>query len=256
MVESYVLRGTKLASMALQTFLATYGQIARLLPYVHTKAEEGARQVWDLHRRHGQEIVSVLNAEFAQNNLEGVQPNSLRAMFKPSSAAESIVVDASETEPSASEQAGTDHHDYRWEAICFAIDAVRRKIVFANGIEVSGKSYALIATLAEQFSSDREKGLLPENHSFIGSERLSAKLQIEPPTLRKALSRTRASIRQKYLVATGRRIEDNDIIETREWKGYRLNPYLVPVNVSQLQSKPARMSQVSPSNVTSSRTEH
>jgi len=48
----------------------------------------------------------------------------------------------------------------------------------------------------------------------------------------------------------------DDIIENQEWKGYRLNPYLVLVNPSQLRGAPSRLSHVSSQMVTSPNVGH
>ncbi len=49
----------------------------------------------------------------------------------------------------------------------------------------------------------------------------------------------------------GRQLDAADIIENQEWKGYRLNPYLLLVKATQLRESAAPMSQVSAEDVTS-----
>ncbi len=76
MVESYVVRAQKLATMSEQTFLASYGQVFRALPYLPGSPEENVRQIYELHRRHGQEVIQTVDREL-KNNASLVQTLSL-----------------------------------------------------------------------------------------------------------------------------------------------------------------------------------
>ena len=67
MAESYVLHALKLASMSEQTFLNSFGQIFRVLPYLPGSPDENAARLHDLHRRHGQTVEAVINRELAHH---------------------------------------------------------------------------------------------------------------------------------------------------------------------------------------------
>jgi hypothetical protein len=47
MVESYVVRAQKLATMSEQTFLASYGQVFRALPYLVGSPEDNVRRIYE-----------------------------------------------------------------------------------------------------------------------------------------------------------------------------------------------------------------
>jgi hypothetical protein len=67
MVESYVVRAQKLATMSEQTFLASYRQVFRALPYLPGSPEDNVRQIYELHRRHGQQVIQVVDRELKNN---------------------------------------------------------------------------------------------------------------------------------------------------------------------------------------------
>lgn len=62
--------------MSEQTFLASYGQVFRALPYLPGSPEENVRQIYELHRRHGQEVIQTVDREL-KNNASLVQTLSL-----------------------------------------------------------------------------------------------------------------------------------------------------------------------------------
>ena len=53
--------------MSEQTFLNSFGQIFRVLPYLPGSPEENAARLHDLHRRHGQTVEAVINRELAHH---------------------------------------------------------------------------------------------------------------------------------------------------------------------------------------------
>ena len=67
MAKSYVLHALKLASMSEQTFLNSFGQIFRVLPYLPGSPEENAGRLHDLHRRHGELVETVINRELSHH---------------------------------------------------------------------------------------------------------------------------------------------------------------------------------------------
>jgi 7-cyano-7-deazaguanine synthase in queuosine biosynthesis len=106
MVESYVLRAQKLATMSEQAFYATYGQVFRALPYLPGSQDDNARRIHDLHRRHGKEVVEVVDREL-KNNASLVQAlalpdTSLLAMILSPIAKQPAYADPIESEEPAS----------------------------------------------------------------------------------------------------------------------------------------------------------
>jgi hypothetical protein len=49
------------------TFLASYGQVFRALPYLPGSPEDNVRQIYELHRRHGQQVIQIVDRELKNN---------------------------------------------------------------------------------------------------------------------------------------------------------------------------------------------
>jgi hypothetical protein len=75
LVECYVVRAQKLATMSEQAFLANYGQVFRSLSSLPGAPEENARQIYQLHRLYGQQVIYVVDRE------TGSGPVSSRDIF-------------------------------------------------------------------------------------------------------------------------------------------------------------------------------
>jgi hypothetical protein len=254
MMEGFVLRAQKLATMSQQTFVASYGQIFRAVERLADPPDESVAKIWNLHRRHGVEVVAVVDDEIRSRaslaETLDLPANCLLAMVLSPIAKQPSYTDPVEAEPTASEQAGADLHEYKWERIQFAVDPHARKVVFQDGLEMGGSVHELIEILAKNFEADIDAGTFPEQHSFVSASALAKNLNIEEASLRKRISRARKAFAEGFLEKINRQIVADDIIQNQEWKGYRLNPYLVLLKPSQLRRQPSRMSQLRPRVVT------
>jgi 7-cyano-7-deazaguanine synthase in queuosine biosynthesis len=255
MIESFVVRAQKLATMSEQAFVASYGQIFRVLPYLEGSADQNVKKIWDLHRRHGQEIVSVVDAEL-QNTASLDQAlarpsNSLLSMIVSPIAKQPDYEDPVESEPTAAEQAAADVHDYASKQIAIAVDADAAKVVFRGGIEMGGSIYELVAALCPEFEEDLNTGTFRDQYRFVPAAVLAKRLQINPPSLRQCVSRARRKIERSFLAKFDLQLDADDVIQNKEWKGYRLNPYLLLVKPTQLREQSQAVSQVGAANVTS-----
>jgi hypothetical protein len=255
MIESYVIRAQKLATMTQQAFIATYGQIFRAVPYLSGSTDANVRKIWDLHRRHGREVISVIDQELQNRanfaDVTDLPPRSLLAMVVWPIATQPDYADPVEVEPSAPAQAAADTRDYKVTPIPFAIDESARKVLFHCGIEFGGGIYDLIASLAEQFETDLRAGIFRDQYHFVKARILAKQLRIEETSLRQRISRARKMIGRAFVSAANRQLDIADIIENQGWMGYRLNPYLLLVRPAQLRDSAAHMSQVAYPDVTS-----
>jgi Queuosine biosynthesis protein QueC len=254
-IESYVVRAQKLATMSEQTFVATYGQLFRAIPYLPGPPEDNVRKIWDLHRRHGKEVISVIDAEMKRTaslsqTLE-LPPSSLLAMIISPIAKQPDYADPVEAEPTAAEQAAADQHDYTPEQIQFALENRTRKVMFKHGLEFSGGFYELVAALAEEFEADLGAGTFRDQYRFVKASTLAKRLRIDEQSLRQRVSRARKKLEQAFLSRFDRQLDADDIIHNEEWKGYRLNPYLLLVKPAQLREESPGVSQVDAADVTS-----
>jgi Queuosine biosynthesis protein QueC len=259
MIEAYVVRAQKLATMSEQAFVATYGQIFRALPYLPGSADENVRRIWDLHRRHGQEVIRVVDRELKNNASVGqaltLPTSSLLAMIVSPIAKQPKYIDPIEAEPTAAAQAAADPHDFTVEPLAFAIDHSARKILFKRGIEFGGSIYGMIAALAQEFEADLDAGTFKDQYRFVKASVFAKRLQIDEQSLRQRVSRARKKIEQSFLSTCDLQLDVDDVIQNEEWKGYRLNPYLLLVKPAQVRDRPP-MSQVSSPDVTSPAQSH
>lgn len=255
MMESYVLRAQKLATMSQQTFVATYGQIFRAVPHLPGPPDANVRSIWELHQRHGQEVISVIDDQLKANAsvtaMSELPTSSLLSMVVSPVAKQPAYADPVVSEPTASVQAAADSHDYITKRIPFAVDAKTRKVIFEKGLEFGGGVYGLIAGLVEDFEADLDAGTFQDQYRFVKAKTLAKRLRIDEQSLRQRVSRSRKKIEESFLQLFGRQLDAADIIENQEWKGYRLNPYLLLVKAAQLRESAPPMSQVSAEDVTS-----
>src|SRR3979490_787394 len=96
------------------------------------------RRIWDLHRRHGQEVISVVDGGL-KNNAGVTQAlelptSSLLAMIVSPVAKQPDYVDPVEAEPTAAAQAAADPRDFTVEPLAFAVDPSTRKRQAGGGI--------------------------------------------------------------------------------------------------------------------------
>jgi hypothetical protein len=259
MIESYMLRAHKLASMSELTFSATYGQVFRVLPYLPGDLAVNARNLWDLHRRHGREVVSVVDTELKRTaSLDQTLARSKKSLLSliVSAPLDLRYADPVETEPPTTQQAAADHHDYTPERIQFAVSESDSKIIFKNGIQLGGGAFDLIAQLLKEFEEDLDSGTFLDQYRFVRAKSLAKRLDISEPSLRKAVMRTRRRIEKEFARQLGQMIDGHDIIENQGWHGYRLNPHLLLVKAIQLRVEKGRASHLKRRPVTSLHARH
>jgi hypothetical protein len=255
MAESYVGRAFKLANMSEQTFFATYGQVFRAISYLPGDPNLNARKLWELHRRHGRDVVSVINEELKRaaslSDTLSRPRSSLLSLIASTSGGETLYRDPIEAEPEAKEQASTDPHDYAPQRIQFAIAKDAKKVMFKD-IQIGGATFALMAELAAEFEADLGAGTFREQYQFVKAPKLAKRLRITESSLRRRVSRARQQFERAFKRQYRRTLHIDDIIQNQEWSGYRLNPYLLLVLPAQLRDESHQASQLVPEDVTTS----
>jgi hypothetical protein len=118
--------------------------------------------------------------------------------------------------------------------IVFAVDDEARRIVFDDGPELHGKSFGLFFRLALQFRADLNSGVDRSNYGFVASRALAQDLQTLDENLRQRVMRARQSMQQQFKARAGYALDEEDVIQSSNWKGYRLNPYLLETGLQQL----------------------
>lgn len=243
--ESFVLAATKFASMSEPSFLARYGEVFRALPYLEGDISANASRLLDLHRRHGAAVTRVIDEALAQHSsldaMSALPDSCLLSLLRAPLTRVPPLVDApAQTDPSPARQAETSTRQEIERPIRLAIDSQARQLVFAAGFSVKGRGYELIAALVKEFHEDQAAGRPPANYRYIPWKEVARRLGSDEPALRKAVTRLRRAVAEKFRMLIGVAPADDDIVQNQRWQGYRLNPHLViqPVAVLRAQPRP------------------
>jgi hypothetical protein len=122
-------------------------------------------------------------------------------------------------------------------SIRIAFDEKKKQVLFNAWPPLSGASYSLLDQLRIEYEQSKQAGLAPENYPFVDSHKLAQRLEIDEPTVRARISRLRRRI-EKNAVAAGYGFPSTDaLIENEAWSGYRLNPAVLVLAVSELYQK-------------------
>jgi 7-cyano-7-deazaguanine synthase in queuosine biosynthesis len=236
--ESHALRARRLASMSETAFAASYGQVFRALSSLPGPAAHNLRRIYDMHRLYGRYVVDVIDQELKKSagldKALSLPATCLLALINAPVGLQRAYKDAVEDEPPASIQALHDNSPIASRQILFAIDTEGRKALFSGGAELKGVGYDVFVALAEQYRQDREKGTPKDEYAFVKTNRLLETLKIDEQRLRVRIRTARTVLSRQFEVATDYVIDEQDIIQSRRWRGYRLNPYLVMVVAADL----------------------
>lgn len=238
MVEQHLLRAQRLAAMSEAAFLSSNGGIFRALSCLPGRPSENASKIYDLHRRYGQEVLRVVDAELKKHAsfeaAQNVAPTSLIAMVNSPVGITGSYNDPIELEPAASEQAGGDRTAIPQRRFVFAIDSKRKRVEFSDGPSLKGVGFALITRLADQFNKDLSDEKPPEEYTFVPTRTLLQEFGVEEHALLQRVHRCRKSLQDQFQRATDYILDEHDIIQSHKWRGFRLNPYLLLVRPEQL----------------------
>lgn len=240
MAESYVLHALKLASMSEAAFFSNFGQAFRVIRYLPGSIEENGPKLHSLHCRHGKTVEKVIDGELARHarlkDALTLPESSLLTLIQSSAVRLPPVLDPTEAEPSASEQASADKTQSIGRPLIFAIDADRRKVLFRGGVEITGVGFDLIAALGVQFAEDIKMGRAPTEFTFVKTASLTARLGLPAETLRQRVNRCRRNLEKSFLEVLDVHLGEDEVIQNNKWHGYRLNPYLLRVEPAQLRN--------------------
>jgi CheY-like chemotaxis protein len=99
-----------------------------------------------------------------------------------------------------------------------------------ESLSYRGAHHGLLRVLGDLYVRDLQALLSPEKFAGIRGEDLADELAISGKAARARVVKFRQQVKQDFRERLGRALGDNDIVEnTRDWHGYRLNPYVVRV---------------------------
>ena len=242
MAESFVRHAQDLTRLSDPGFTGRFGgHVARALSgFQKLNAEQVMRNTIDLHRRHGEAVVSVLGDGFQQHANElatGSLPDSciLRLVGSaPTNIRSSPLQDLTESPDLARQE--TDGRNFRSTSeILLALNPDCKELLI-RGIPAIRRpaSYAVVESLIQTYEVDRAQGLTPEKYRFMSSSQLTKTLDLTDSTLRRRVLRLRRSVAESFQEHLGLTLAGDAVIQSATWEGYRLNPAVRVVAPDQL----------------------
>ena len=231
MAGSYLLAAHRHAGSSEVAFLCEHGEVLRALPYLSPlSVGEAATRLHRLHQRHGQAVRDVVNKQLISEDVLTARldlpDSSLLAMVIGNQSADIICTDPVERGPTAATLAA--HRNIRTvtRPISFAVDQAANSVMFAEGGTLTGSSAKIILELLPNFIAGQQANDGFGGFAFTSASKLAEQFGIGQQALRQRILRTRAAISKSFETKIGAVVENDDVIETNSWQGYRLNPYL------------------------------
>lgn len=239
MAVAYVKCCQTLASTPKNRFLADYPEVASALAHFPgLPADEAKDWIYDLYRRHAEDVLNVI-AEGTKRHL-----NELVRCELPAGALLSMCFNRSRIEvspPSSYDRQVKDFMDRLARPVCeFAVDAEAKKILFKGGFFLEGANFKLFDALLENHRAGKRTA---KEIAYSYPADLASKLGIAEASLRQQVGRLRKLVTDRLAVDLGVVPGSGNFIENKERAGYRLDPELREVARADLQGVSKAMSQ-------------
>ncbi|MBK8210390.1 MAG: hypothetical protein IPK78_10900 [Rhodospirillales bacterium] len=116
----------------------------------------------------------------------------------------------------------------------FAIDEKANTIIFFGGARVTASFARLLYLLAVQHRVDLQNKVQNKRFEYIKTADLVRELGVDEQSLRQQVLRCRKWLSRSLKKILGRAPGRDEVIESKKWTGYRLNPRMVLVDSAQL----------------------
>jgi len=232
--EAYVRSASDIERMNDLAFFSRFGEAGRAVRFLPENANEAGRKIYELHKRHANEVCAVVDNAIRSN------ASALRAHSLPASCllvlalpkrgdVETFVPSTTLRDPAEMEYEGESRIEIR-----IAFDDVKKEVILWAGGRLKGACYTLLNSLRPEYEEARRARTAPENHPFLASSKLANRLSINEPSLRRRISRCRRSLDECSTAAGAGPLPPDAVIENEPWVGYRLNPGILVLAVSEM----------------------
>jgi hypothetical protein len=231
MAVAYVKFCQSIVACEKDQFVVQNPQIAAALNYFpDLTSDQALDRIWNLHRRHATEILSVIEAglklhgsALARNTLA---PGSLLSLCFSRTRVEAPPI------ADYDRQVG-EFMDRLAQPVCeFAVDQDAKRIWFKGDYYLDGANFKLVAALIENHRSAKARiAEVP----FTPTWKLAEKLKIDEDSLRQQVKRLRKEVADRLAVDQGIVLQINDFIENQQREGYRIAPMVREVSRADLQ---------------------
>ncbi len=219
MALAFVRSATDVNQVADVAFFARYGEASRIVGFFPEAADKVASRILDLHRRHAAAVCHVFDGAISthasalrQGSLAG---DCLLALV----VSQRDAVSAYPERGRAVEPIVTIGADIR-----MGVDEKRKRVVFDGWGEIRGVRAELLIALAEPFRQAMQGERAPEHYPFTKTSKLLRRLNCTEETFRRRVLSCRNKIVEMATNAGDPPPSGDAVIESIQWRGYRLNP--------------------------------
>jgi 7-cyano-7-deazaguanine synthase in queuosine biosynthesis len=220
MALAYVRSASDIHQMVDVAFFARHGETSRIVGFFPETADTIAGHIFDLYRRHAADVCRIFDQAIADHR------SALREGSLPANCLLTLVIgrhDLTSAYPALRgepEEVVADR-----PAIRISIDEEHTRVLFDRWGEITGVGAKLLIALASPFREAIRDELPPERYPFTSAPILGRQIKCpNEETLRRRVFRCRNSITRLAANAGDRPPSIEDVIESSQWRGYRLNP--------------------------------
>ncbi|MBI0535681.1 hypothetical protein D9599_08855 [Roseomonas sp. KE2513] len=227
--ESYVLAAHRYADSSEAGFLGAHGEVFRALRYLDLPPGVAATRLHQMHVRHGKAVVAALEAETGRLTLSdhlSLPDHSLLAMLQATQAPDVQLRDPVELEPDTATQAQRRSVRTVPRPLTFTIDASRGQVLFDGQIVLKKRHAAIIRALLPAYQEGQRAGRGDTGHPFVPTRSLATAVGTTEDSLRHFVVGLRKTLTEQSRTAFGVPFQLDDVIDSRKFQGYRLNPHL------------------------------
>lgn len=238
MAESFVRHALELEEMGERGLMTRFGgEVSRALSCVPGFGQaDVAKAILELHRRHAAGVRGVLEDGYRHNAA------ALAAQTLPSTCVLRLVagtdgvvrppaISTTEAEPLPRTDPA------KGSRIRLALDSSKRRLLIDGLPPIEGHTrFELVRLLVATFKEDRDALRAPENHTYSKARALCDRLRMTDVSLRRCVYNLRQRLARDFETELGRTLSGSALIESSQWKGYRLNPDVLVVAAEEVGS--------------------
>ena len=228
MALAFIRSASKISQMTDVEFFMHYGETSRIVSHFDELAETVARRIYELHQRHAAAVCRVFDDGVGANKAD-IRNGSL----PPDCLVSLVVAQRSEARSYPGPSSGPKMAETPLQEIRISIDAVGERVIFERWGEIKGVDAKLLIALAAPFREAREGELAPEKYPYLTTQKLASVLKHKSEVLRLRVLRCRNKISRRAKEAGDPELPTDAVIESSQWRGYRLNPDRVRLIASQ-----------------------
>jgi hypothetical protein len=231
MAESYVRHAIELRRLSDNGFFGRFvGEVSRAASCIKgMSADDVMRASLALHRRHAKAVVGVLERGFkAYGGRLADQTLPQNCLLRMVAGAGAGLGDAAIRDPieRTPQERTSDWRDFAITSeLYLAVDPKEQQVMMRGIPPLAGRTtYPLIEQLVEVYEQDRALKRAPENHQYVTTKAILARLSIEDGSLRRCVSRIRNRVANMFEKHCGLALANDAVIQSAAWQGYRINP--------------------------------